>query len=123
MNEAYYRTSVVLFLLLPPALLLGRFAFPKRMPWWLLICLVALFGWVFSNLAVHYYYHHLDDLIDVAGGLEAAPQDLVDRWQKDGAKLAFAFLFGWQYGLLYLVPWLIVYFVVTAARKAMAKHG
>jgi hypothetical protein len=116
-NEAYYQTFIVLFLGLPPALLTGRFVFPKRMPWWLLICLVALFGWVFSNLAVHFYYRHLDDLLVMAGGVEAAPQDLVDRWQNDGAKVVFAFLFGWLYGLLYLVPWLIVYFIVQSGQK------
>ena len=44
-------------------------------------------------------------------------------WQNDGAKLPFAFLFAWLCSLLYLVPWLIVYFIVSAARKAMAKQG
>jgi hypothetical protein len=122
-NEAYYQTFVVLFLILPPALLLGRSSFPKQMPWWLLICLVALFGWVFSNLAVHFYYRRLDDLLAIAGGIDAAPQDLVDRWQKDGAKLVFALLFGWLYGLLYLVPWLILYFIVNMARNAIANRG
>jgi len=29
-NEAYYQSFVVLFLVLPPALLLGRFAFPRN---------------------------------------------------------------------------------------------
>ena len=123
MNASYYQTFVVLFLALPPALLLGRFAFPKRMPWWLLVCLVALFGWVFSNLAAHFYYRHLNNLLAAAGGIEAAPQDLVDRWQNDGAKRAFASLFGWLYGLLYLVPWLIVYFIVNAARKTIVDRG
>jgi hypothetical protein len=59
----------------------------------------------------------------MAGGIDAAPQDLIDRWQNDGAQLVFAYLFGWLYGLLYLVPWLIVYFIVNTARKAIANRG
>jgi hypothetical protein len=122
-NETYYQTFVALFLVTPPAVLVARFAYPKRMPWWLLVGLVALFGWVFSNLAVHFYYSHLDDLLTMAGGIDTAPQDLIDRWQNDGAKLVFAWLFGWLYGLIYLVPWLIVYLVFSALRRAIANRG
>jgi hypothetical protein len=43
---------------------------------------------------------------------------LSDLWQNDGAKRLFALLFGWAYGRVYLLPWLVVYFVVSAVRRA-----
>lgn len=118
MNEACFQTCVVLFLIVAPALLAVRLVAPRRLPWWLLAVLVAIFGWVLSNLAVHFYYRHLDDLLAAAGGIDSAPRQLVDAWQNDGAKRAFAYVFGWLYGLVYLVPWLVVY---LAAHKFSTK--
>lgn len=117
MNETYYITFTGLFLAASPLLVAVRLVNPKRMPWWLLGTLAALLGWIFANLAVHFYYQHLDDLLTAAGGVNGAPQDLIDRWQNDGAKLAFAYLFGWLYGLIYLAPWLVVHVLAAAVRK------
>ena len=123
MNELYYVASVGLFLATPVALLIVRIIKPSRMPWWLIVLLAAALGWVWSNLAVNFYYRHLDDLLAAAGGVEHAPQELVDRWQNDGAKLAFALLFGWLYGLLYLGPWVVAYSLFHAARRAAASRS
>ena len=103
-----------------PLLIGVRLAKPKRMPWWLLSILAALLGWVFSNLAVFFYYEHLDDLLAQAGGINGAPEELIDEWQSDGAKRVFALLFGWLYGLIYLVPWLFVYCVYRMVQRAAA---
>ena len=88
------------------------------MPWWLIILLSGLLGWIWSHVAVSSYYEHLDTLLAQAGGVEHAPKDLVDRWQVDGAKRSFAVLFGWLYELIYLVPWLVVYAILNALRAA-----
>src|SRR5262249_2228593 len=122
MNEGYFTACVVLFLVTAPGLLGVRLVWPKGMPWWVLICLSALLGWALSNLAAYFYYRHLDDLLAAAGGVDGAPQELVENWQSDGAKRAFAVLFGWLYGLIYLTPWLAIYFVVIATRNALAKR-
>ena len=119
MSSIYYKAFVALFLVAPPFLLAVRLLMPTRMPWWLLAVLAAFLGWVFANLAVHFYYEHVDDLLAEAGGIDNAPQQLVDQWQNDGAKLVFAYLFGWLYGLIYLLPWLVVYRLAIAARKGL----
>src|SRR5262247_1339828 len=121
MNKAFYLIDIALFLLAAPALLSVRFVRPKRMPWWLLGILAALCGWVFSNLSVFFYYEHLYDLVIEAGGVEVAPADLVDDWQADGAKRVFAFLFGWLYGLVYLIPWLFVYGLFCLVIRSYAR--
>lgn len=123
MNEVFFQACVVLFLVAAPALLAVRFSWPKRMPWWLLLCLSALFGWALSNLAVLFYYRHLDHRLVAAGGVNFAPQELVDVWQSDGAKRVFAFFFGWLYGLIYLAPWLAIYAVIASSRKVIAKRS
>jgi hypothetical protein len=110
--------NIALFFLAAPALLSVRFVRPKRLPWWLLGILAAVSGWVFSNLSVHFYYRHLYDLVIEAGGFDVAPPDLVDDWQADGAKRVFALLFGWLYGLVYLVPWLVLYGVFCLVRRS-----
>ena len=120
MNQAYYTTCIALFFAAAPLLIAVRLAKPKRMPWWLLSILAALLGWVFSNLAVFFYYEHLDDLLAQAGGINGAPEELIDEWQSDGAKRVFALLFGWLYGLMYLVPWLFVYWVYRVVQRAAA---
>ena len=120
MNEAYYTTCIALFFAAAPLLIGVRLAKPKRMPWWLLSILAALLGWVFSNLAVFFYYEHLDDLLAQAGGINGAPEELIDEWQSDGAKRVFVLLFGWLYGLIYLVPWLFVYCVYRMVQRAAA---
>jgi hypothetical protein len=92
------------------------------MPMWLLLILAALLGWVFLNLYLHFYYEHLDDLLNAAGGVERAPRDLVDEWQNDGGPLSFTFLFGWLYGLLYLGAWSLVYAVLASVRSSRHKR-
>jgi len=122
-NMGYFTACLVLFLFTAPGLLGTRLVWPKGMPWWMLICLSALLGWALSNLAAYFYYRHLDDLLAATGGVDVAPEELVDAWQSDGAKRTFALLFGWLYGLIYLAPWLAIYFVVITTRNALAKRG
>ena len=86
------------------------------MPVWALLILAALGGWVFLNLYLHFYYKHLDYLLNAAGGVQQAPQDLVNAWQNDGGPLSFTFLFGWLYGLLYLGGWSLIYAVLAFMR-------
>jgi hypothetical protein len=116
-NELYHFSSTASFLVLPPLLLLVRFFAPRRMPWWLLVLLVAFFGWVFSNLAVYFHYEMLSDQLVAAGGMNEAPEELIDRWQSDGAKRVFAYFSGWLYALIYLLPWLAAYRLAVAIRK------
>jgi hypothetical protein len=119
-NELYHSLSTASFLALPPVLLLVRFLAPRRMPWLLLVLLVRSFGWVFSNLAVYFYYETLNDQLNAAGGVNGAPQELIDRWQSDGAKRVFAYFAGWLYALIYLLPLLAVYWLAVAVRKRLA---
>ena len=70
MNEALYIACTTLFFVAAPVLLAIRLVSPRRMPWWLLVILVGALGWVLSNLTVHFYFQHLDDLLAAYGGID-----------------------------------------------------
>jgi hypothetical protein len=91
------------------------------MPWWLLLALSAVIGWVCFNLYLHFHYKELDELLAAAGGVERAPPDLVDAWQDDGGPRSFTFLFGWAYGLLYLGAWSAVYAIAVQLRRLRSR--
>jgi hypothetical protein len=122
-NQVYYLTFTVLFLATAPLLLTARFFRPNRMPWWLIVILAAFLGWVFANLLVYFYYRHLGDLLTAAGGASTAPRELLDRWANDGAKRVFAYMFGWAYGLAYLLPSIVVYLLAVAVRRVRASRA
>ena len=77
------------------------------MPWWLVFGLLAVVGWLLVNGTVHFYYADFDDLLRPYG--DHVPADLLKSRCADGAKLVFALFFGWAYGLVYSIPWLLVY--------------
>src|SRR5262245_60629219 len=122
MNGILEIAFVALFLATAPALLFIRLVKPARMPWWLIVVLAASLGWLWSNLAVSFYYEHLGDLLAQHGGVGSAPQELIDEWQNDGAKRVFALLFGWLYGLVYLAPWLVVYGMLQAVQRVSRRR-
>lgn len=100
--------------MLPPLMLAVRFTRPGKMPWWLVLLVIAVGSWLLVNATVFFYYEHLGALIH---SQENPPQELIDRWAADGAKRVFALFFGWLYGLLYSVPFLFMYLVAFWIRK------
>ena len=93
------------------------------MPLWLLAVLAALLGWILSNLAAYFYYEYLDVLLNQAGGVNGAPQSLIDEWQNDGPKRAVALLAGWLYGVAYFVVCLGPYGLMVVMRRARVRCG
>ena len=114
MNYLIYMLSLIGFLVLPGLLLAIRLLREKIMPWWLLILLVLILSWGLLNSGVHSYYEYLFDLI------ESTPdpsQELLDEFGSDGAKLVFTLFFGWLYGCVYLVPWLLIYQILRFLQR------
>ena len=107
MNQIIYLTTLWAFFALPPAVLSIRVLWPKRMSWWLAAVLVAVVGWLLVNATVCFYYAYFDELLKPYGN--HVPDELLRERCADGAKMIFALLFGWAYGLVCSVPWLLVY--------------
>jgi len=114
MNYLIYVLSWIGFLVLPVLLLSIRLLYEKIMPWWLLTLLVLILSWVLTNSGVHFYYEYLSDLI------ESTPdpsRKLMGGFGADGAKLVFTLFFGWLYGCVYLLPWLLIYQILKLLQR------
>jgi hypothetical protein len=104
---------------MPPLLLGIRFVRRSSMPWWLLLLIVAGFGWLLVNFTVHAYFGYLADLVK---SYRDPPQKLLDELNADGAKLAFALCFGELCGLFYTVPWLLIYSLAVGVRSIIKRR-
>ena len=92
----------------------------EKPAWWVIAAAVLVLGWAASLCAVIFYYQYLGDLI---AQHQNSPQELMDRWANDGAKHAFALLFGWLYALIYSLPWLLLYFIAVTIKKALQESS
>jgi hypothetical protein len=104
----------------PLALLTIRFLRPRWMPWWLLLPGVMVVGWIMVNVGLHFHYDHL------AAVLRATPNpsgELIRKVTADGAPRLLALLLGWAYGLIYLIPWLLVYGFCRLMKRICAGPG
>lgn len=88
------------------------------MPWWLLHFAVIGIGWVLVNAAVYFHYEHLGILLQATSN---PSQEMIDTANADGAPRVFALLFGWAYGILYLIPWLCVYGACHLTRRNLVE--
>jgi hypothetical protein len=115
MSGFLYQSSLRLFLALPAILLAIRFFRPRLLPWWAMTLLVSFLGWGVINVTVYFHYQHLGDLIRGYG--DNAPDALTDAWAADGAKRVFALYFGWIYGLVYSIPFLVLFGILWTIRR------
>ena len=114
MNQTLYYISLAAFLALPALLLTARFVAPSGAPWRAVIALLMLGSWLSVNSAVYFLFEHLADLVR---GQVNPSQELLDRWQSDGAARVFALIFGWLYGLLYAVPFFAAFALASWWRR------
>ena len=117
MNQMLFVACLVTFLALPPCLFTVRYINDKP-AWWVTYIIIAALGWASALGTVFFYFQYLSDLI---AQYQIPPQELVDRWANDGAKKAFALLFGWLYALIYSLPWLLLYIAAKAIRRLLLK--
>lgn len=108
-----YLSSLTGFFLLAPGALLARYKCKPKMPWWLVFLAIGAGSWFLVNATVFLYYKHLHALMVSHSN---PPEELIARWSGDGAKRVFALLFGWLYGLVYSVPFLVLYGVASYLR-------
>jgi hypothetical protein len=81
------------FIFLPMVLLVVRAVQPSRMPWWVVIFIMLMVGWML-----------------VFGA------SVVAEMPDHGASKVFALFFGWVYAIGYFLPWLCIYGFVQRVR-------
>ena len=67
-----------------------------------------------------FYFQYLGDVIFQN---DNPPREFIEQWANDGAKKAFALLFWWLYSLVYLIPWLVLFYVSVAMSKRREKSS
>jgi len=102
-----YLIAWLIFLLIPPPLILPRFWGKFRLPLWASMILFTILGWVLVIVAT---WLHFDYLWELA---EALPQgtekdEAYKKWSADGANLTGAFYGGWILALLYFLAWIAI---------------
>ena len=102
-----YLIAWLIFLLIPPALILPRLWGKFRLPLWASMILFTILGWVLVIVATWLYFDYLWELA------EALPQgtekdEAYKKWSADGANLTGAFYGGWILALLYFLAWIAI---------------
>ncbi len=113
MNYTLFQLSFAGFLLVPAVVLYVRFTIGRRFPWWVVLIAIAFGGWLFSNVAVYYYF---EAACEDVYGVSDPPTELLERCVNDGAKRVFALFFGWVYGLVYSLPYFLIFWFATWLR-------
>jgi UPF0716 family protein affecting phage T7 exclusion len=113
MSPLNYIVPLSLFVLVPPVLLGTRFIRRSLVPWWVFFLVVATLGWFLVNFSGLAYYETLNNQVK---SYTDPPQELVDDLTIISAVLLFAMFFGWFFGLIYSVPWLLIYSLTVGIR-------
>jgi len=102
-----YLIAWLIFLLIPPALILPRFWGKFRLPLWASMILFTILGWVLVIVATWLYFDYLWELV---GALPEGPEkeEAWQKWATDGASLTGALLGRWILALLYFLSWLVI---------------
>lgn len=97
MNDVLSLACLIGLAILPLVVLSFRAARPKLMPWWAVISLVVVVGWVLVLVSA-----------------------MLNETAEGGAGHVFALFFGWAFVLLWFAPWLLVYAVIQFVRRRRA---
>src|SRR5678809_152051 len=106
MDRLFYALSAVGFLVAPPAVLWVRYRVGTVLPWCIIVPVIAGSSWLFSNSAVHFFGQYVCSLV---GDPQFASEQALARCTDDGARHALTWLFGWTYGLMYSIPFIVVF--------------
>jgi uncharacterized membrane protein (DUF485 family) len=111
MNDGMASLCIILFLALPPALLVLKVT-TNRTGWGISLGVILLLGWGLLFGTYTFRQLNIEDLI-------AQNKELPDGWDSDGASGLFALYFGWLLSLAYFTLWLATYFFATLIRRLL----
>ena len=110
-----------LFFALAPALVLAHYICPRRIGWWLVAVVSAGFGWLLLVLGEHF-----TERAWASCEMTIIPGPLADSM--GGCTIVHFFptynlQLGWLKALIYMVPWVVVFWIVRLAQRRQAAAG
>ena len=120
MNPALAYLGLALFVALPPAVLVARYRHGQSIPWWTVVLIIAVGGWLLVNFANYFYGEYVCEPVR---GVRNPPDEALARCANDGARNVFALFFGWLYALLHSIPFFLVFALAAWARRRRASLG
>ena len=93
------------FLILPVAALVAREFGKLKLPLWLIFLIYVPAGWLLMTLGVEWYFAALDKAVR---STPHPSEELLNKWQSDGAARVFAVYFGWAFAAIYFVLCLLI---------------
>jgi hypothetical protein len=111
MANALANALWIVFLITPPVLLLAKFIWTAKVPWWSIPLAVASISWGSLVLGEHFALVHESECTAQIVGDTIVGCPIVERWYTYNVEL------GWLKGLIYLLPWLAVYGCASVIRK------
>jgi len=119
---------LILFLVIPPSLLLIKYKCIPKINFLTLISIQTVLGWALINGGCFYYdiqlknelkkyNYEYDSMHDANIELISEVQVILKKIRGDGGRNIFTFIFGWLYALLYFVPYLIVYLLLSILKN------
>ncbi len=109
----------LVFWLLPPIVLVLKYAGRIKLPVWVLLIGYVVVGYVCVNLGIWFYYKSLGWLIHTTVN---PPEQWVEAWAADGAKRVFGLFFGWLYAIIYFVVWLLPLWAIQKVLGVLKKN-
>jgi 4-amino-4-deoxy-L-arabinose transferase-like glycosyltransferase len=104
------------FLVFPIFAICVKEFFQPKISSWFVFIICILIGWLLWNLAVWQHFETLDALVR---NTPNPSEELLDRWQSDGAPKVFALYFGWVFAAIYFWVCFSVIYIIRAVKKAL----
>ncbi len=104
----------VAFLIIPVAALVAKESGKLKLSTWSIFIIYVAVGWLLAYLGMERYFASLDELIRSPPN---PSEELLSKWQNDGASQVFALYLGWVYAAVYFLFCLSIVYVVRTLRK------
>jgi|JI9StandDraft_1071089.scaffolds.fasta_scaffold202461_1 hypothetical protein len=101
----------VAFWFCAPLVLVARYVWPARLPWWGVFAAVSFVSWGALVLGDHFIVVHESECIPLItpDSVEGCPiVDYIYTYNREA---------GWLKGIIYLLPWLALYALIHIARR------
>ena len=113
-RDSLMNLLIASFLVLPVIALIAKELGKLKLSRWSIFLIYVAVGWMLIYFAVERYFASLDEIVR---NTPNPSEELLDRWQNDGAKRVFALYFGWFYAAIYFLGCSLAIYIVRLLKR------